>query len=131
METYKKFNGLSMRGCPVSLYWESMNKYNRRGTTLLCNILLQAPQSLLGSLQNIIVLADSEAEIVLGNVSIGIGVELRRRNCSNANLVDQEPTKLEITGATGHMRREGIVGWQLDRCHVCQHKVSTFRLRVL
>lgn len=108
-----------------------MNKCNRRGTTLLCDIHLQATQSLLSSLQNIIVLADGEAEIVLGNVSIGIGVELGRRDGSNANLVDQEPTKLEVTGAASHMRREGIVGWQLDRCHVCQHKVSTFRLRVL
>ncbi len=45
METYKKFNGLSMRGCPVSLYWESMNKYKRWGL-LYCVIYFFKPRSL-------------------------------------------------------------------------------------
>lgn len=100
-------------------------------TYLLCNVLLQAAKSFLCSLQDIIVLADGEAEIVLSDVSIGISVELRWWNGSDANLVDQEPTELEVTGTTGHMGWEGVVCWQLDRCHVGQDKVSTLGLGIL
>jgi hypothetical protein len=108
-----------------------MDEYNGLGAYLLCNVLLQAAQPLLCSLQNIIVLADSEAEIIFSDMGIGIGVELRRWNGSDANLVNQEPTELEVTGTVGHNGWEGIVRWQLDRCHVGQDKVSTFRLGVL
>lgn len=100
-------------------------------TFLLGNVLLQAPQSLLRSLQNVVILADSKAEIVFGKAGIGVGIELGGRDGSDANLVDQEPTELEITRAASHMGWEGIVGGQLDRCHVGQHEVSTFGLGVL
>lgn len=98
---------------------------------LLGDILLQAPQTLLGSLKNIIVLAHRKAEIILSDVGVGISVEFSGRDSSYANLLDEEPAKLEITGTASNMGREGIVSWELYRGHVDKHKVSTLRIRVL
>jgi len=97
----------------------------------LGNELLQAPQSLLGGLENIIVLAHGEAEIVLGNVGIGLRIELGRRDAGHANFVDEEPAELKIARAAGHMRREWIIFGELHRGHVGQHEVSTIGIGVL
>lgn len=98
---------------------------------LLRDILLQASQTLLGSLEDIVVFADRKAEIVLSNVGVGISVELRRRNGGNANLVDKEPAELEVAGAIGNVGWEGIVCWELDGGEVDENKVSALGIRVL
>lgn len=60
-----------------------------------------------------------------------IGVELRWRNGSDADFLDQEPGKLEIPWSVGYMRREGIIFRKLDGGKVGQDKVTTFRVGVL
>lgn len=94
-------------------------------------ILLETPESLLGSLKNVIILAHGKAEVVLCNVGVGIGVELRRGDGSHTDLMDEEPAELEVTRAISDMRREGVISWQLDGGHVGQHEIATFRLGVL
>lgn len=79
----------------------------------LGDVLLQPTQSLFRGFENIIVLAHSEAKVVLSDVGIGVRVELSRRNGSNANLVDEEPAKLEVARATSHMCWEWIIRWEL------------------
>lgn len=97
----------------------------------LLDILLQTAQSLLCSLKDVVVLANSKTEVILGNVLIRIGVELSRRDGSNSNLMDEEPAEFEVAGTVGHMRRELVVLWQLDGGHVGQNEVTTFGIRVL
>lgn len=97
----------------------------------LSNILLQAPQSLLGGFKNIVVLAHGKAQIVFRNVGIGIGIELRRGDGGHANLVNEEPAKFEIPRTIRHMRREGIISREFDRGHVGQYKVAAFRVGIL
>lgn len=82
--------------------------------TSLYNILLQTAQPLLGGLQNIIILAYGKPEIILRNVGIGVSVELGWRNGRNANLMNEEPAKLEVAGAACNMRREWVTFRQLD-----------------
>lgn len=98
---------------------------------LLRDILLQAPQALLGSLEDIVVFADRKAEVVLSNVGIVISVKLGGRNGSNADLVDEEPAKLEVARTTGNVGWEGIVCWKLDSGHVDKDKVPALGIRVL
>lgn len=98
---------------------------------LLGNVLLQSSQALLSSLKNIIVLAHRKAEIILSDVSVGIGIEFSGRDSSHANLLDEEPAELEIPRTASNMWRERIVSRELDRGHVDKHKVSTLRIRVL
>ena len=98
---------------------------------LLRDILLQASQTLLGSLEDIVVFAHRKAEIVLSNVGVGISVELRGRNGGNANLVDKEPAELEVAGAIGNVGWEGVVCWELDGGEVDENKVSALGIRVL
>lgn len=95
------------------------------------DILLQAPQALLGSLEDIVVFADCKAEVVLSNVGVVISVKLCGRNGSNADLVDEEPAKLEVARTTGNVGWEGIVRWELDSSHVDKNKVSALGIRVL
>lgn len=80
----------------------------------LGDILLQTPQSLLGGLENIIVLAHGESEVVFGDVSVGVSVELGWRDSRNSNFLNQEPAELEIARTVGHMRREWVVSRELD-----------------
>lgn len=97
----------------------------------LHDILLQAAQSFFRGLKDIIVFAYSKTEIIFSNVCVLVRIELCWRNCSHSNLVDKEPAKLEVPGAVGHMRREFVVLWELDRRHICKNEVATFGVRVL
>lgn len=101
------------------------------GDVLLSDVLLETSETFLGSLENVIVLANSKAEIVLSNVSVGIGVELSRRNSGNADFLNEEPAELEVTRTVGNVGWEGVICWELDRGHVGQNKVSTLGVRVL
>lgn len=98
---------------------------------LVSNILLQTPQTFLGSLKHIIILADREAEIIFGNFRVVISVEFCGRNSSNANLMNEEPAELEVPRTTGNMRRERIVLGKFDSGHIDKNKVSALRIRVL
>lgn len=107
------------------------SRYRGSVRSSLGNILLQAPESLLGGFKNVIILAHGKPQVVLSDVGIGIGVELRGWNGGHANLVDEEPAKFEIPRTISHMRREGIIDRELDRGHVGQHKVPSLRVGVL
>lgn len=98
---------------------------------LILYILLQTPQPLLGSFQNIVVLAEREPQIVLRQMRVFRRVELRRRNGRNAHFHDQEPAQLEVSRATGHVGREFVVGRELDFCHVDEDEVAAFGVGVL
>mgnify|MGYP006873518250 CR=1 FL=1 len=64
-------------------------------------------------------------------MGVRIGIEFRRRNGGDANLLDEEPAELEIARAAGDVWREGIVLWEFDRGHVGQDKVAALRVGVL
>ena len=99
--------------------------------TCSLDILFQTTQSFLCTLKNIIILAHRKSEVVLGDVCVGVSIELRGRDRSNANLLDQEPAELEVTRAISDVRWEWVVCRELDRGHVGQDKVSAFGIRVL
>lgn len=96
-----------------------------------CDILLQTAQPLLGRLQHVVVLADSEAEIVLGDVRIGVGVELGGRDGCHTDFVDQEPAQLEVTRTAGDVRREWVVLRKLHGRHIGKNEVASLGVRVL
>lgn len=118
----------SLRYVPPPLH-PSISKHKHLFS--LGDILLETPESLLGSLKNVIILANGKTEVVLRDVCVGIGVELCRGDGSHSDLMNEEPAELEVTRAVSDMRREGIIGWQFDRGHVSQHEITTFRLGVL
>lgn len=91
----------------------------------------QAPQALLGALEHVVVLADSEAQVIAGQVGVGGSVELGGRDGGHAELHDQEPTELEIPRSVGHLRGEVVVRGQLDVRQIDEHKVAAFGFRVL
>lgn len=64
-------------------------------------------------------------------MGIGIGIELRRRDSRNADLMNEEPAKLEIARTAGNMGRERIVLWEFDRGHIGENEVPAFGVRVL
>lgn len=99
--------------------------------TSLYDILLQTAQSLLGGFKDVVVLAHRESKVILGDVGVRIGVELRRGDRGDTDFVDEEPAKLEVARATGHMRREGIVLGKFDGGHVRKDEVAALRIRVL
>ena len=107
------------------------NAFVHRIPASLLDVLLQSPQSLLRLLQNIIRLADSESQPVLGEMRVVIGEELRWRNGCNTKLLDAEPRKLEVARSAGDVRRERVVGWKLHLGQVDEDEVAAFRLRVL
>lgn len=98
---------------------------------LFLDILLQATKSFFSSLKNVIILANSKAKIIFCDVGIFIGVKLCWRNGSHPYFLNEEPSKFEVTRATGHVRGERIVFGQLDRGEVRNYKIATFRIRVL
>src|SRR3569833_1803534 len=93
---------------------------------LILNKFLQAAQPLLRRLQNIIRLANGEAEIILDNPRILVRVELRRRDGGHTQLLYHEPCKLEVPRSAGHMWREGIVIGQPDLAEVGHDEISAF-----
>lgn len=95
------------------------------------NILLQTTQSILRSLEDIVILTDSEAEVILRNMGIPISIELSRGNGSDANLMDKEPTEFEVARTRRDMRREGIVLWEFDRGHVGENEIAALGVGVL
>ncbi len=92
--------------------------------------LLQPPQPLLSILQHLIRLAHSKPQIVLHNRAVSVGVELARRDGGDAQLLDQEPGELEVARPLGHVRREGVVGGDLDLGEVHHDEVAALGLRV-
>lgn len=84
----------------------------------LFDILLQAAESLLSSLEDVIILAHSKAKVVLTQVGICICIELGWGNSGNANLMDKEPAELEVTRTAGDVRRERIILWKIDSCEI-------------
>jgi hypothetical protein len=64
-------------------------------------------------------------------VGIRIGIELRRWDGGDANLVDEEPAELEIARAAGDMGREGVVLWEFDRGHIAKDKIAALGVGVL
>ena len=94
------------------------------------NVLLQAPQTLLCVLQDIIILAHREPDVVLSKVRILIRVELGGRDRRDTHLLDQEPRQLEVPGSRRDVRRKGVVLRELDLGHVDQDKVAALGLRV-
>ena len=99
--------------------------------TSLYDILLQTAQSLLGGLQNVVVLAHREPKVILGDVGVRIGVELCWGDRGHTDFMDQEPAKLEVARAIGNMRREGVVLREFDGGHVRQDKVAALGIGVL
>src|SRR3569833_1225964 len=96
---------------------------------LILNKFLQAAQPLLRRLQNIIRLANGEAEIILDSPRILVRVELRRREGGHTQLLYHEPCKLEVPLSAGHMWREGIVIGQPDLAEVGHDEISAFWVR--
>ena len=82
---------------------------------LFLNVLLQPTKPFLGSLKNIVILADGKAKVIFSDAGIRVCVELGGRNSSNSYLLDKEPRKLEVSRTTGHVRGKGIVFGQPDR----------------
>lgn len=97
---------------------------------LFLYVLLQPPQSLLRRLQHVVLLAHGEPDVILGDVRVGVGVELGRGDGRDADLLDHEPGELEVARPAGHVRRERVVRRQLDFRHVHHDEVPALRVRV-
>lgn len=91
----------------------------------------QAPQALLGSIEHVVVLADGEPQVILRQMGVLRGVELRGRDGGDAQLHDQEPGQLEVARALGHVRREVVAGGEAHARQVHEHEVAAFGVRVL
>ena len=62
---------------------------------------------------------------------VGISVELRGRNGRHANLLDQEPRKLEVARAVRDVRGEGVAVGDFNGSHVDEDEVAAFGVGVL
>lgn len=98
---------------------------------LVLDVLLQATKTILGGLQDVIVLADSETKVILSDMFVSVSVELSGRDRSNSDFVNQEPAELKITRTAGNVGRELVVVRELHRGHVGENKVATLGVGVL
>lgn len=96
----------------------------------ILNILPQTPQPLLRRLEHVVVLADGEADPILGEMRPLVGVELGRRDCGDAQLHDEEPGHAEVARAVPHVRREVVGRGQRDARKVGEHEVAALGLAV-
>lgn len=95
------------------------------------HILLQAPQSRLGLLEHIVVLADGESQPILDDVGVGISEEFSWWNSGDTQFFDKEVGEFEVAGARSNVGWERVICGEFDLCHVDKDKVAAFRVRVL
>src|SRR6266487_7210820 len=62
-------------------------------------------------------------------MSVGIRIKLGRRNSGHTNLLDQEPTQLEVPRSILDVIWEGVVCRNFDLLHIDEHEVTSLGVR--